>query len=69
MSVVQTKNAIGLFNIFSPLLSIVRQHSSFDHSWKLTWQLYYFVGNVFSSQAIDPNEKLIMEMHSKAKWK
>ena len=69
MSVVQAENPIGHFNISSSLFPVVRQHSSFDHSWKFTWQLYCFVENVFSSQAIDPNEKLSMEIHSKAKWK
>lgn len=41
-------------------------NSHFDHSWELTLQLPYFVGNIFSNQARDPNEKLSMEMHSRA---
>lgn len=64
MSVVQATNAIDIFSI--PSFWSVRQHSDFDHSWGLTLQLHYFVGNIVSNQARDPNEKLSMEMYSRA---
>lgn len=67
MSVVQAKDAIGIFNISSPLFGCLRQHSGFDHRWELTLQFSYFVGNIFSKQARDPSEMYgnAFQSHSK----
>lgn len=38
----------------------MRQHSSFAHSWELTFQLYYFIENVLLTQVLQAKFVLIV---------